>query len=137
MWVGAVNTLLGIVIVFFQHDELRREVEKAEPTLSASEVDTAVSGALTLVGLIGVVVIGLWMWMAFANGQGRSWARTVATVLGSLNVFFTLIQLGSSTQTSLGTVFTILGIALASSILILLYRPDSGRYYEYKSRFGS
>jgi hypothetical protein len=37
----------------------------------------------------------------------------------------------------MGTVFTFLGIALASSILLLLYRPDSRRYYEYKSRFGS
>lgn len=135
MWVGAVTTLLGIASVFLQYDELRREVRRSDPTLSVSEVDTAVSGALTFIGLIGVVTIGLWMWMAFANGQGRTWARTVATVLGSLNVVATLFRLALVPQTGLSVVLTLLGIALAVSILLLLHRPRSSGWYAYQSRF--
>jgi hypothetical protein len=32
----------------------------------------------------GAVVIALWLWMAQHNGQGRNWARIVATVLFGL-----------------------------------------------------
>jgi hypothetical protein len=73
--------------------------------------------------------------MAFANGQGRPWARTVATVRGSLNVVATLIRLAIVPQTGLSVVLTLVGIALAVSILLLLHRPRSGEYYAYQSRF--
>jgi len=36
---------------------------------------------VTLVIAVGLAVIGLWLWMARANGQGRSWARILSTVL--------------------------------------------------------
>jgi hypothetical protein len=31
--------------------------------------------------VFGLVVVSLWLWVARANGQGRSWARTLSTVL--------------------------------------------------------
>ena len=117
MWVGAAISAIGIVVAFTQSDELRRQLRKADSSLSTDELDTAVAVGLTFVGIIGVISIALWLWMATTNGQGRSWARTVATVLGGLNV-----------------VFSILGIVLAVTILILLYRPDATAYYEYKTR---
>jgi hypothetical protein len=36
---------------------------------------------VTLVIAIGLAVIGLWLWLARANGQGRNWARILSTVL--------------------------------------------------------
>jgi hypothetical protein len=37
------------------------------------------------VGMVfGLVVIGLWLWMARANGQGRNWVRILSTVLFAL-----------------------------------------------------
>ena len=34
--------------------------------------------------VLGLVVIALWLWMARANGQGRTWARILSTVLFGL-----------------------------------------------------
>jgi hypothetical protein len=34
--------------------------------------------------LFGLAVIALWLWMARANGQGRTWARILSTVLFGL-----------------------------------------------------
>jgi hypothetical protein len=34
--------------------------------------------------VFGLVVIALWLWMAWANGRGRNWARILSTVLFGL-----------------------------------------------------
>jgi hypothetical protein len=39
---------------------------------------------ITLWIVFGLVMIGLWLWMARANGQGRNWARILSTVLFGL-----------------------------------------------------
>ena len=39
---------------------------------------------LTLEIVLGLVAAALWLWMARANGHGRSWARILATVLFGL-----------------------------------------------------
>jgi hypothetical protein len=134
MWVGAAISAIGIVVAFFQRDELRDQLREADSTLTSSELDTAVSVGLTFVGIIGVISIALWIWMATTNGQGRSWARTVATVFGGLNVVFTALGFLGDQLTPLNVAFSILGIALAIAILVLLYQPESTKYYEYKTR---
>jgi hypothetical protein len=69
--------------------------------------------------------------MAYVNGQGKSWARIVATVLGGLNVVFTL--LGLRNQTAAGVAFSLVGLLLAAGIVFLLWRPESSRFYEARS----
>jgi hypothetical protein len=72
--------------------------------------------------------------MAVKNGQGRSWARVVATVLGALNILFTLFGLVGETATSLTVVMSLISLALAGVILFLLFRPESSRFYDFRSR---
>jgi NhaP-type Na+/H+ or K+/H+ antiporter len=134
MWVGAAISFIGIVVAFAQRDELRDQFREADSSLSSSDLDTAVAAGLTFIGVIGVVAMGLWLWMATTNGQGRAWARTVATVLGGLNIVFTALGFFGDQLTPLNVFFSILGIALAATILVLLYRPESTAYYDYRSR---
>lgn len=77
-----------------------------------------------MVGLLGAA---LWLWMAYANKAGKSWARVVATVLGGLNILFTLFSLSGGG--GLNLIINVLTIALAAYILYLLYRPESSAYY--------
>ena len=72
--------------------------------------------------------------MAVKNGQGRSWARVVATVLGGLNIVFTLLNLAGGTATTLTVVSGLVSLVLAGVILYLLYRPESTRFYDFRSR---
>jgi hypothetical protein len=133
MWVGAAISAIGIIVAFAQTGELRDQLRE-DSDLTADELDTAVAVGLTFVGIIGVISVALWLWMAFTNGQGKSWARTVATVLGGLNVVFTALSFFGDQLTPLNVVFSVVGIALAVTILVLLYRPESNAYYEYKTR---
>jgi hypothetical protein len=136
MWVGAAISAIGIIVAFTQTGELRDQIREQDSSLTADEVDTAVAVGLTFIGVVGVISVGLWLWMAAMNGQGKSWARTVATVFGGLNVVFTAIGFFGDQLTPLNVVFSVVGIALAVTILVLLYRPESNAFYDYRSRVG-
>jgi hypothetical protein len=133
MWVGAALGLLGALLTLTQTDAIRDAVEDSDSSLTASEVDTVVNVIVASGMVIGLIGVGLWLWMASANGQGKSWARVVATVLGGLNIVGTLFGLTGPGATAASTGTALVGLALAIMILVLLYRPDSSRYYEFKS----
>jgi hypothetical protein len=134
MRVGAAISALGVIVAFAQTGELRDQIRDAEPTLTADEVDAAVAVGLTFIGVIGVISVGLWLWMAAKNGEGKAWARTVATVFGGLNVLFTAFGFAGDQLGPLNVIFSIVGIVLAVTILVLLYRPESSAYYDYRTR---
>ena len=55
----------------------------ANPGLTAAQArDLNLLIALALVS--GLIAIGLWLWLARANSQGRNWARILSTVLFGL-----------------------------------------------------
>lgn len=134
MYVGAALSVIGLLTTVFRTDEIREAIEDSDRTLTESELDTAVNVGIAFAIVIGLVGVGLWIWMAVTNGRGRSWARVVATVFGCLNVAFTLLGFSRPESTGLANVIGVLGAVLAVVILVLLWRPDSSRYYEAKSR---
>jgi hypothetical protein len=134
MYVGAALSLLGLLLTFTQTDAIRDAVEDSDESLTASEVDTVVNITITAAVIAGLIGVGLWVWMAVKNGQGRSWARVVATVLGALNILFTLLGLAGGTATPVTIVTSLISLALAGVILFLLYRPESSRFYDFRSR---
>jgi len=131
MYIGAGLAGLSIVLVLLLMGSLRDQVRDNNPTFSDSRVDTAVTYGVAIVIVSALIGVALWLWMAHENGAGKLWARTVATVLGVLNIVLTLIRMGANTTgvNILGLVY----IALAVAILVLLYRPDSTAYYRAKS----
>ncbi len=77
--------------------------------------------------------VGLWLWMAWKNGQGRGWARIVATVLGGLNVVMTLFSVASGNATALAMVLGLVNLVLAVAILVLLWKKESSAFYAARS----
>jgi hypothetical protein len=127
MYVGAGLSLLGILFTFTARGSIRDQLAEDNPGYTASELDTAVNVAVIGAVVIGGLSIALWLWMAYANKHGQGWARIVATVLGGLNIVFTLFSLTQSA--GFGIILNFASIALAGAILFLLYRPDSSAYY--------
>jgi hypothetical protein len=133
MYVGAVLSVLGGLSIFLQVDAIRDQIEEDDPSLTGDEVDTAVAIFVVTFVVISLISIGLWLWMAYANGRGQSWARVVATVLGGLSIVSALVGIATGSG-GVGIVFSILSVVLAAVILFLLYRPESSRFYEARSR---
>ncbi len=84
-------------------------------------------GVAVVSALIGA---GLWIWMAVMNGKGRSWARVLSTVLGGLSILSLLANLAQSTNTAATTIQGLISVALAVTILVLLWKKESTAYYQ-------
>src|SRR5215207_5868909 len=127
MYVGAGLALLGMLYGLATRDQIRDRLAEDDPDMTPGELNRAVNVQTGVTVVVGLIAVGLWLWMAQTNGRGLVWARKVATVLFGLNLIVIVYVL---TQTSgFGVVVNIVSIALAGSILWLLYRKDSNAYY--------
>jgi hypothetical protein len=90
------------------------------------------------------VSVGLWLWMAWANGRGKSWARTVATVLaclygGSTAVGVVMLAIvpdlleQSWSARIPGYALSLTTLLVGGYALWLLYRPESSAFYTASS----
>ncbi|HEY9375542.1 MAG TPA: hypothetical protein VIQ02_00420 [Jiangellaceae bacterium] len=127
MYVGAGLSLLAMFFAIATRGPLRDQLREEGPEQSAQEIDRAVDMATGVSVVIGLISVGLWLWMAQANGRGEAWARIVATVLFGLNVVLTAYNLAQTT--GFGVVINITAIVLSGAILWLLYRKDSNAFY--------
>ena len=138
MYVGAALQVLGILLSFFTTDALRDQFREDDASLSTSELDSMVTGTLAVGTVLGLVFVGLWLWMAHTNGQGKSWARVVASVLGGLNLVLGvagLVGAGIAGGTTTGgVILSLISMVVAAVVLWLLWRRESTEYYAVMSR---
>ena len=134
MYVGAGLSALTIVFAVLSRDAIRDAIEENDSSLSADQIDSAVTVFVVVLSLIGLIGVALWLWMAAMNKRGRSWARVVATVLGGLNIISTLLGLNQSG--GLNIVLNLVTLVLAGTILWFLYRKESSDFYSAVSAQG-
>ncbi len=138
MWVGAALSLAGLVVSLLTLDslksQLRDSLEKSDPNYTQSDFDALYGISVGIAVVAALIGVSLWAWMAWKNGQGRPWARIVATVLGGLNLLSTLsaVSLGNVTGASIAV--SVVGLVLALVILSLLWRKESSEFYAARSR---
>jgi hypothetical protein len=134
MWAGAVLSVLTLLYSLTTmgdlKDDIRAELLKNDTTVSQSTVDAAYAFAIVFAVLFGLVGAFLWAWMAWKNGQGRGWARIVATVFAGLNLLGLLFTAAGSNAETLSVVSSVISVLLAVVILILLWRKESSQFYE-------
>jgi len=82
--------------------------------------------------VIGALAIGLWLWMAWANGKGKSWARIVATVLFAFNTI-DLVTLIGRPHSAVSLIFALLVWLAGLGAIFFLYQRDSSAYYQANS----
>jgi hypothetical protein len=144
MYVGAGLTILGAIVFFATTDQYADALAEASGVRSQARIDQAVDRAEGREILRAMLGVCLWIWMAVKNGQGRRWARVVATVFAVINVagfalgFALLSGLDSDDlldyllpQLVVGSASVVLGIV----ILVQLYRPASSHYYDESTRY--
>ncbi len=82
------------------------------------------------VGVLGALLVTtLWLFMARACSQGRSWARPVSTVLFGLATL-ELISVATGTQTVLGLIFWAPTWVLGLAAVWMLWRPTSSEFFK-------
>lgn len=130
MQAGGVIAVLNGLSVLLLRGTFRDQLEDQD--LSGSEIDTAVNVAVAFGLIFGLLGAALWFWMAFANGKGKKWARVVATVLFAISVLSFLASFAQE-QTIVSRLLGIVVFLIGLGAIVLMYRPESSRYYEQES----
>lgn len=134
MWVGAALSLLSLIYSITTlgdlKDDIAIELVKSDPDVTQATIDVVYGVTITFAFLFGLVGALLWVWMAWKNGQGRAWARVVATVFGGLNLLGLLFTVGAGSADALTAVSSVASVVLAGVILFLLWRKESSQFYE-------
>ncbi len=129
MYAGAVLSALSFIIGLATIGSLKQAIIKASTKpLTSTQLHTAeVVGVATII-VVGLIGVGLWIWMARANGAGKSWARIVAAVLFGLNTLGLLSAVAR--PNAIGTrIFEIVGWIVGLGATIYLWRRDSSEYF--------
>jgi hypothetical protein len=128
MYAGAAASLIAIGIDFIGIGSLRTRIANANPKLTAAQITNAEHVAIGLFIASGLIGAALWLWMARANGDGKSWARIVATVLFAIDTIGQFVGLGGSLAT-VGRVFSILVWLIGLATIVLLWQRTSTEYF--------
>jgi hypothetical protein len=128
MYAGAasavLNAIVGSAAVYHVvHSKLEKMPNVSQNSVT---VGTGVDVALTI--FLGLAGTGLWLWMAYANENGRSWARILSTVLFALLTL--TLPLGLVEVPVIAVWITgFIQWALALAALVMLWVGSSNAYF--------
>jgi hypothetical protein len=129
MYAGAALSAIGIVLELVSIGSVKSAIKKANPKLTTTQIHSAEIVGVAIVVIIGLIGVGLWIWMAWANGRGKNWARIVASVLFGLSTIDVLLSVARPHAT-IGLLLTILVWLVGLGAILFLWRKDSSAYFQ-------
>lgn len=144
MWVGAA---MSMIYVFVWYLELRTlnakntaalEEKYGDQLISAdSLMDAGMVFSLGLNAVAALVAVGVWGWMAIANGRGIAWARIVATALGVIGLLNTGFSASAAYAEGIliptSAIYYAANLVLVIGIIVLIWLPASTAFYKASS----
>jgi len=129
MYVGAAVSTVSLIISLADISGTKAAIIKAKPSLTATQVNQLNTFIISLAIVSGLVGVALWLWMARANNQGKSWARVLSTVLFCLATL-DLVGVFGEPKTVLGLIFPVLTWLVGLGAVFLLWRPESTAFFK-------
>ena len=131
MCVAAGVALLGASLTLADESKLKAEIfnrvranGRGKGGYTIPQLHTVAS--VTFAGLViaGFVSVALWLWLAWALGRSRGWARTCSSVLFGLltvEIFFSLSR-------GVSIIFILVEWLLGLAAIVLLWRRETTAY---------
>ncbi len=128
MYAGAVLSAVVLIVTLITIASLKHGILARHPDYTSTQVHNAEVAAVITSVIGGVIAVGLWLWMAWANGRGRRWARIVAAVFFAIN---TLDLIASFARIhAVGAVIVGVLVWLAGlGAIVLLFNKQSAPYF--------
>ena len=128
MYAGAVISAISLIITLVTVGSLRTAIHNADPSLTATKLHSAEVAAVVVAIVFGLIGIGLWLWMAWANKAGKNWARITATVFFGLDTLSVLAGLRQA-EPVVSRAFSLLVWLAGLGAVVLLWQKVSSAYF--------
>jgi hypothetical protein len=129
MYAGAALNLVSLIIGLTQKDAIQKAVLAQNPAYTASQINTAANVLFVFSIIVGLLGVGLWLWMASANKKGQTWARVVSTVLFGLNTLGLVFIMVGAAYATIQKVVGVLIWLVGLGAVVFLWRSDSSAYF--------
>jgi hypothetical protein len=129
MYAGAAVSTLSLIISLTNVHSTKAAIVKARPNLTTAQVNQLNTFIISLAIVSGVLGIALWLWMAWANKEGKNWARILSTVLFGLATL-DLLGVFSQPKTVITLIFPVLTWLVGLGAIWLLWRPESTAFFK-------
>jgi hypothetical protein len=97
-------------------------------TFNSTSNGTVHTASSPVAGIIsGLIVAGLWLWMAWKTGAGRGWARVLSTIFFAMQCLGLLASFGY--HSGIAVILTLVEWGIGLAALILLWRPESSEFF--------
>jgi ABC-type uncharacterized transport system permease subunit len=128
MYVGAGLEVLSLIVALATIGSLKSTIFREHPQYTSAQLHTAeVAGTLPL-AVGALITIGLWLWMARANGKGKNWARILSAVFFGINT----LDLATSIAVAHAVGTLIVGIVIwfvGLGTIMLIFSKESRPFY--------
>ena len=129
MYAGAALEVLAVIIALVTIGSLKSAILARHRAYTTAQLHTAEAARTVPLVVGGLIAIGLWLWMAWANGKGRSWARIVSAVffgINTLDLLISLLAVHAVATLIIGVVIWLVGLGA----IVLLFSKESGPFYK-------
>ena len=128
MYAGAAVSTVSLVISLADISGTKAAIRRARPSLTATQVNQLNTFIISLAIVSGLIGIGLWLWMAYANKAGKNWARITATVFFGLDTLSILTSFRQG-EPVFSRLISILIWLIGLGAIVLLYQRQSSAYF--------
>jgi hypothetical protein len=131
MYVGAVVELCTLVTIVVTRGALESAILQRDPHYTAVQWHAEVHGQLVPLEISAVIATGVWLWLAWANGRGRRWARVALAAFFAITTVSLLNGVAQSAATY-APADLIAGIVLwlvALATVALVFNRESHPHY--------
>ena len=135
MYAGAVLEVIALIVALLTISSLKTAILRQYPTYTATQLHNAQVVSTVTLAVGAVITIGLWLWMAWANGRGRRWARIVSAVffgINTLDLAISFARVHATATVIIAVLIWLVGLAA----IVLLFRKDSSAFYQQQGSRG-
>jgi hypothetical protein len=129
MYAGAALDAIGVVLGLATIGSLKSDIVKhSKKQLTATQIHGIEVFSIVGTVVIGLIAIGIWLWMAWANGKGRNWARIVSAVLfgiDTLSLLFSFARANVAGALILGVLVWLAGLGA----VFLIFNKESTPFF--------
>jgi hypothetical protein len=130
MYAGAAISAVTFILGLTSLSNLKHTIRTQHPQYTASQVNTAADSFIALIVITGLIGIGLWVWMAWANKRGKNWARITGTVLFAVYTLDMLLGLSVQSTAVANLVVSIVLWLVGLGAVVMLWRRESSEYFK-------
>jgi len=128
MYAGAALEVIALIVTILTISSLKSSILKAHAGYTAAQLHSAEVDRASSLVVGAVIAIGLWLWMAWATGHGRSWARILSALffgINTLDLIVSFVLVSAPATMTVGVVIWLVGLAA----IVLLFSKKSGPFY--------